>query len=192
MDYCPVCKEDTEHDVLASSHLLVIQCSSCQTIRKVQPPKEPDQVRVKTIVSREDHSSVCFAEFFEDEVITAGDRIVAECPDGEGAGVEVMSIEVEDRRVQSAEAPDITTLWTRVIDMVVVRISVHDGKTTIPLYVTCTGDEQFVVGELYKAGTHKTIRYRITHIKNRDGSIRKREGKYEPASKIKRIYGFRV
>lgn len=192
MDYCQVCKNMTEHEVLASSHLLVIRCSECETTRKVTPPKEPVTIRVKAIVSKEDQSQVCYAEFYEDEMLSVNDRIIAECSEEEGTGVEVLSIEIGDKRVNTAKASEITTIWTRVIDTVIVRVSVHDGKTTIPLFVPCEGDEQFIVGELYKGGMKGSVRYRITHIKNRDGSIRKREGKYEPASKIKRIYGFRV
>lgn len=192
MDYCQVCKDMTEHEVLSSSHLLVIRCNACKTTRKVTPPKEPDIIRIKTVVSREDQSNVCYAELYADETVSVGDRIIAESEGEEGAGVEVMSIEIGDKRVETAKSSEISTLWTRVIDEVIVRVSVHDGKTTIPLFVACDGDEHFTVGELCKGGVKGTIRYRITHIKNRDGSIRKREGKYEPASRIKRIYGFRV
>ena len=35
------------------------------------------------------------------------------------------------------------------LDRVIVKISVHDGRKTIQLYMECEGEDEFVVGEKY-------------------------------------------
>jgi uncharacterized Zn finger protein len=103
--------------------------------------------------------------------------------------VEVTSIEAGGKRVKRAKAGDVTTLWTRAIDQVVVRASVHRGRVTKPLSVACDGDEEFFVGENWTFGT---IPFRITHMKLRDGKVLRKEKQKAPARAIKRIYGNRI
>jgi uncharacterized Zn finger protein len=187
--FCPTCDEETEHEVLSRTTSQVIQCTVCKSVSRIPVPKEPVILQVKAIVSREGTSTVCTCELSEDELISVGDYLIAECSDGQGAGVEVMSIESGDKRLYKATGADIDTLWTRVIDQVVVRFSVHDGWHTLPLYVRCEGDEKFVVGDVYVL---KGVKARIGHIRMRNGSVTKRKGKFEVACTIKRVYAYRV
>ncbi len=187
--FCATCDEETEHEVLSRTTSQVIKCTECGTVSRIPIQKEPALLQVKAIVSRENTSTVCTCELAEDEVVEVGDSLIAECEDGEGAGVEVMAIEVGDKRLKKAEGGKIDTLWTRVIDQVVVRISVHDGWETIPLYVRCEGDEKFVVGDVYVI---KGVKARIGHIRMRNGAVTKRKGKFEVANTIKRVYAYRV
>ncbi|MFH0966659.1 MAG: HVO_0476 family zinc finger protein [Methanobacteriota archaeon] len=187
--FCTTCDDETEHDVLSRTTNQVIKCTVCGSISRIPVPKEPVMIQVKAIVSREDTSTVCTCELAEDELVTVGDSLIAECDDGEGAGVEVMSIESGDKRLNKANGIDIDTLWTRVIDQVVVRFSVHDGWITLPLYVRCEGDEKFVVGDVYVI---KGVKARIGHIRMRNGVVTKRRGKFEVANTIKRVYAYRV
>ncbi len=187
--FCITCDDETEHEVLSRTTNQVIKCTECGSVSRIPVPKEPVMLQVKAIVSREDTSTVCRCELAEDELITVGDSLIAESDDGEGAGVEVMSIESGDKRVDKAKGAVIDTLWTRVIDQVVVRFSVHDGWVTLPLYVRCEGDEKFVVGDVYVI---KGVKARIGHIRMRNGAVTKRRGKFEVASTIKRVYAYRV
>jgi uncharacterized Zn finger protein len=91
------------------------------------------------------------------------------------------------RAIVRAKAGEVTTLWTRGIDQVVVRASVHSGRTTIPLYQTAEGEDEFVVGEVYSFGGR---RIRVSHIKLRDGPVIRKEGWKTVARRIKRIYGY--
>jgi uncharacterized Zn finger protein len=91
--------------------------------------------------------------------------------------------------VQRARATAITSLWTRVIEQVVVKISVHDGKKTIPLYRECEGEDPFVVGEI---STVQGKRFKITQLKLRDGPLMRKEGWKTVAHRIKRVYGYRL
>lgn len=187
--FCTMCNEETEHEVLSRTQSQVIKCTECGTVSRIPVPKEPVLLQIKAIVSREESSTVCRCEIAEDEEVAVGDSLIAECDDGEGAGVEVMSIESGDKRPKKAIGADIDTLWTRVIDQVVVRFSVHDGWKTLPLYVRSEGDEKYVVGDVYVI---RGVKARIGHIRMRNGSVTKRRGKFEVASTIKRIYAYRV
>ncbi|NLZ29568.1 MAG: hypothetical protein GX885_02280, partial [Methanomicrobiales archaeon] len=60
-------------------------------------------------------------------------------------------------------------------------------RTTIPLYQTAEGEDEFVVGEVYTFGGR---RIRISHIKLRDGPVIRKEGWKTVARRIKRIYGY--
>jgi uncharacterized Zn finger protein len=183
---CPVCKEEREHQVLREAADLVVQCTECGQVHRVPKPPEPRIFTIKAIVSRETESQVCSAELLEDEVVSLGDRIAAECGD-EVIGVEVTGIEVGERRVAHAKADEVTTLWTRGIEQVIVRASVHSGRTTIPLYQAADGEDEFVVGETYTFGGR---RIKISHIKLRDGPVIRKEGWKTFARRIKRIYGY--
>ncbi|ABN57909.1 MULTISPECIES: HVO_0476 family zinc finger protein [Methanoculleus] len=183
---CPVCKEECEHQVLREAADLVVQCCECGQVHRVPKPPEPEILTIKAIVSQETESMVCSVEMFEDEVVALGDRIVAECGD-EVFGVEVTGIEAGARRVRRAKADEVTTLWTRGIEQVVVKASIHTGRTTLPLYQTADGEDEFVVGESY---TFAGRRIRISHIKLRDGPVIRKEGWKTVARRVKRIYGY--
>ena len=184
--FCPVCNEECEHQVLREAAELVVQCSECGRIHRIPKPPEPRMLTVKAIVSRETESQVCSVEMLEGEVVSLGDRIAAECGD-EVFGVEVTGIETGEKRVRRAEAGEGTTLWTRGIEQVVVRASVHSGRTTLPLYQTAEGEEEFVVGESYTFGGR---RIKISHIKLRDGPVIRKDGWKTVARRVRRIYGY--
>ncbi len=183
---CPACREECEHEVLREAAELVVRCCECGRVHRVPKPPEPRILTIRTIVSREMESEVCYVEIFEGEAVAIGDHIVAECGD-EAVGVEVTGIEAGAKRVRRAAAAEVTALWTRGIEQVVVRASIHSGRTTIPLYQTAEGEDEFVVGETYTFGGR---RIRISHIKLRDGPVIRKEGWKTVARRIKRIYGY--
>ena len=184
---CPVCASITEHEILRSDYNLVVRCMECDRVQTLQKPKEPAITPIKTIVSRENESFVCRCEMYCTEQVAVGDHIVAESDDDNAFGVEVMAIECGPKRVAAAQADEIDTLWTRSIDEVIVRFSVHKGHKTIPLYHVCEGTTRFYVGEQYEI---EGMKFKIHHIKLRNGSVCKRVGKFEPALMIKRVYAY--
>ncbi len=183
---CPSCGEDADQEILSESRDLLIKCSLCGHVWHTEKQKIPKPVFVKAIVSREGESRICQVEFFPDDVCAVGDRLVAECGE-DVAGVEVASIESGPKRVEKALASEITALWTREIEDVVVRVSIHDGWKTNPVTISCDGETPFIVGEVYQAGKK---RFKIAHIKLRDGAVLRKEGWKSVASRIKRIYGY--
>jgi uncharacterized Zn finger protein len=184
---CPQCNDETEHEVVAESRDLLVRCTVCGHHQRIPKESEPQTRTIKAIVSREGTSQVCSIELAEDDECSVDDHLVAECGD-DAFGVEVTAIECGDKRVHRAKADEIDTLWTRAIEQVVVKVSIHDGRKTIPVYLECDGEQQFVVGEVYAAGKK---RFRITHLKLRDGPLMRKEGWKTVAHRIKRVYGTR-
>ena len=159
---CPECNDETEHQIVAESRDLLVRCTICGHHQRVPKEREPPAVLVKAIVSKEGTSRVCGIEFAEEDECSAGDHLVAECGD-DAFGVEVTAIECGEKRVKRATASKITTLWTRAIEQVVVKISIHDGRKTIPVYMECDGEQPFVVGEMYVVSGK---RFKISHLKS--------------------------
>ena len=184
---CPGCGQETEHHVLKEGAELLVECSGCGHIHRIRF-SEPAEIRVKAIVSDRDRSRVCDVDLGEDEEVAVGDHLAALCGD-EAAGVEVTAIDSGGKRVQRSPAASVGTLWTRAIERVVVKVSVHRGRTTESLRISCTGEQEFSVGGTATAG--KTS-FRITHMKLRDGWVVRREGKTAAAREITRVYGYRL
>jgi uncharacterized Zn finger protein len=159
---CPSCGEKCEHLLVDESRNPVVRCTVCGHTHRGVPPKEKE-IQVRVILA-------------------------AECGD-EASGVEVTSIESKGKRVKKARARDVSTLWTRAIDQVVVRASVHKGWVTSPVSVVCEGGEEFSVGESWTFGP---LPFRITHMKLRNGKVLRKDGQRAPARSVKRIYGNRL
>ncbi|MCX6681898.1 MAG: HVO_0476 family zinc finger protein [Methanoregula sp.] len=186
--HCPQCGEKSEHEVVADSRERLVRCTTCNHVHRLKKEKASEPVMVKTIVSRGDSSMVCGIELMGDDECSIDDHLVAECGD-EAFGVEVTGIERGERRVKRARAQEITTLWTRVIEQVIVKISIHDGRKTIPLYRDCDGEDPFIVGEIC---TVQGKRFKISQLKLRDGPLMRKEGWKTVAHRIKRVYGYRL
>ncbi len=185
---CPACGEEAEQEVLRESHDLLLRCSACGHIHR-EPREEapPEPIRVRAIVSAGTESAPGTIELMPTDVVEVGDLFVAEGEGDEAAGVEISSIEaVGGGRVRRARADGIVTLWTRVVEDVVVPVSVHRGRETIPLHQRADGEEIYVVGEVYTFGGKKV---RISHIKLRDGPVLRKEGWKTLARRVRRIYG---
>ncbi len=186
--YCSGCEKECGHEVVSDTRDRVVRCMTCGHVQRIKKEKTSGPVMVKAIVSREDSSMVCGIELMPDDECAIDDHLVAECGE-EAFGVEVTGIECGERRVQRARAKAITSLWTRVIEQVIVKISVHDGRKTIPLYRECEGEDPFVVGDVY---TVQGKRFKITQLKLRDGPLMRKEGWKTVAHRIKRVYGYRL
>ena len=184
--FCPSCNEDTEHEILKESGSLLVKCLNCGHVHNVEKEPEPKEIRVRAIISIERDSMKGTIELLEDERISVGDLLAAETEDGESLGVEVSSIEIDDKRVGNAMAADISTIWARVVDRVILKVSYHDGRQTIPLYLEYGGEDDIVIGETYRSGQY---RYKVTHIRLRNGAMMRKEGWKAYARKIKRVYG---
>jgi uncharacterized Zn finger protein len=185
--YCPDCGGDRDHIILSQSHDMLVRCSECGSVRHIPIIVPPTPVAVKAIVSEETTSRVCQIELMPDEDCALGERHVAVCGDDEYVGVEITGIEIGPKRVKRAKGSEISTLWTRKIEEVMVRISIHDGWKTVPLFINVNGEEPFIVGESYQFGKR---RVRIAQIKLRDGGVLRKDGWKTVARRIKRIYGY--
>lgn len=186
--YCPACAEECDHRVLKESGDLLVKCTECGHIHHVPKPPATQILTIRTIVSRERESEVCTVEMLGDDACVVGALVVAECGD-EAFGVEITGIESGEKRVMHAPASEVTTLWTRAIETVVLKASIHRGRTTRPVYQAVDGEQEYVVGDVYTLGG---IRFRVSHIKRRDGPVMRKEGWKTTARRIKRLYGYQV
>jgi uncharacterized Zn finger protein len=184
---CPSCGEECDHLLVDDSRNPVVRCTVCGHTHRQVPMRE-EEIPVRVIVSAEGESRVCSVFLEPGESVALGDSLAAECGD-EVFGVEVTSIESKGKRVKRSKARDASTLWTRAIDQVVVRASVHKGWVTRAVSVVCEGDEEFSIGASWTFGP---LPFRITHMKLRDGKVLRREGQKAPAHAVKRIYGYRL
>jgi Uncharacterized archaeal Zn-finger protein len=184
--WCPVCEETREHEILKDAHEPTVRCTVCAHIHRIAPEAETG-LPVRTIVSTGKESRVCTTELDREETYRTGDTVVVECGE-EVQSVEITGIETEARRTERAKGSLICTLWTRAIHEVTVKISLHDGRKTIPLYFNAKGIEEFEVNREYTAGPR---RFWISHIKLRNDRFLRREGEKALAKDIKRIYAFR-
>ncbi|MEN6518380.1 MAG: HVO_0476 family zinc finger protein [Methanospirillum sp.] len=184
---CPGCGNEADQDILHESHDLLLKCTACGHVHRAPREAQPEPLRVRAIVSAGTESATGTIELMPSDVVEVGDLFVAEGEGDEAAGVEISSIEaIGGGRVPRARADAIVTLWTRVVEDVVVSVSVHRGRETIPLHQRADGEEVFVVGEVYTFGGKKV---RISHIKLRDGPVLRKEGWKTLARRVRRIYG---
>ncbi len=142
---------------------------------------------VRTVVSSGEESRVCATEVDRNEIYRIGDPLVVECGE-ETQSVEITGIEGDGRREERAKGSDIQTLWTRAVIRVTVKISIHEGRSTTPLYLEAGGTEEFEVDREYVVNKRK---FRISHIKLRNDRFLRRSEEKALAKDIKRIYAFR-
>ena len=126
-------------------------------------------------------------ELAEGEIISVGDYLVAETED-ETYNVEVLSIEADNARREKLPSEKITTLWTRLVDVVIISASVNKGAVTLPLYETVSGEKEFEIGCITAIAGKQ---FRIKRIKLRDNHMLTRKGRKAKAYEIKRIFGER-
>ena len=180
---CPRCspEEEVMHTVV-KRHL--VMCEQCGFIHRLLHEKKK-AIKVRVIVSRQHESSTQQIEVNEDEELHAGDEFVVDVK-GEVSGVCIQSLELKTGgRAEHAKARDVSTIWARAIDEVVVKIAVQQREKTESLDYKINGDYEFTVGDIMKL---KDYEVRISAIKVRDGGLFKREGKSVKAKYIRRIY----
>ncbi|WP_406660452.1 HVO_0476 family zinc finger protein [Methanolobus sp. ZRKC3] len=188
---CPSCSPKIEvmHDVLKSGQNPVVECQECGSVHPTTIER-PKVVNVKVIISKRDESFTCMNRMTSEDIVRINDELIID--DGKSDDVYpilVSSIEAGDRRPEVANATDIDTIWGRAIDEVVVKVAIHQGKSTRPLEKRVPGGYEFTVGE---TDTLEGTKYRITKIKIRDGSMVSRKGTVIEAKFIKRVFAEEV
>ena len=177
---CPSCSPDepVSHKVLKS---MLIKCEECGDVHNRIMER---RVAVRVIVSIGDKS--IRIRTLLSGIIKVGDELIMDDEtSGDAYPVHVSSIEVGDKRIESARAEEIKTIWARAIDEVVVKIAISHRETTESIEMKVPGDREFVIGEKIKADNREL---KIIRIKIRDGKFKSRNGVVVKASNIKRIY----
>lgn len=180
---CPSCSPDTPviHIVLKGTEDVLLQCEECRSVHK---EKKPVRIPVRVIISKSDKS--LHAKAMLTGVITKGDELIIDNEEtGEAALVQVTSIEVGDKRMDSAKAQEIRTIWARGIEEVIVKIAVSHRETTESITMRVPGDREFVIGEKIEVNNRKL---KIIRIKLRDSGFKSRKGVSIKAKDITRVY----
>lgn len=177
---CPSCGLDTEHTLIKSGRENLVRCEECETVHSVQTERER-LVNLKVIVSRDRKSEPYFITIPAKELLTVGEGLLVDDPSKDVVMTEITSLE-SDRRLVSAPASEIKTVWARATDEVPLKISVYRGGSSKPIKINVRGDEVFRVGEARNAKGH---RFEIVKIKLRgEGFADEAE-----AREIRRIWG---
>jgi uncharacterized Zn finger protein len=167
---CPACssEQETVHEVLSPGGQATVRCSECDHVHKETLPGD-ETVERDVVVSQSGDSFTARTDVDPTETIAEGDEFVLETEEGIFT-VRVTSVELEsDRRAEEATAEDASTIWTRAVGNVAVKVTVHpsDGarEDTYSATVHVPGDYEFVVGESDSFGEEA---FRIEGIAIRD------------------------
>ncbi|ADD05713.1 UCP015877 family protein [Natrialba magadii ATCC 43099] len=196
---CPSCSPDLEtvHEVLTEGGgSLTVRCSECGHVHKIQPEQERE-VTLDVVVSQDDESFTANVTTPDGATIEVGDEFLLETEEVLST-VRVTSLELDgQRRVESAPADEIETVWTREVDNVSVDITIHpqdgsrDDSRSITVHVP--GDYEFEVGAVDDFGDDEfeidafVVRKAVTGY---DRDRYDMEGDTVPAKDVKRIYAY--
>ncbi len=183
---CPVCGIESNFEILKEPPQAVVRCTECGHTMHVLL-KEPRMFYVKAVISHGSESITAKIELVEGEIIAVSDYLVAETDDTT-YNVEVLSIEADNARREKLPSEQITTLWTRLVDVVIISASVNKGATTMPLYETVEGEKEFEIGRITAVAGRQ---FRVKRIKLRNNHMLTRKGRKAKAYEVKRLFGER-
>jgi len=146
---CPDCDDITTHDVLKgrmgkNSLDATIKCQDCGKIRTttIQFPKE---IEVKVIISDGAESVSTSMMLEDDDLLKVGDEFHTD----EGNLVKISAIELpQGKRVKTARATEITTVWAMNFETIDVKVSINDDRKTYSKSVPSSPDDEFTIGTI--------------------------------------------
>ncbi|MCU0859535.1 MAG: hypothetical protein MUE55_02990 [Thermoplasmata archaeon] len=168
---CPICKEETLHEVLSgrvggkAEAILdsTVKCRQCGHVHhKVLKVEKP--IEVPVVVSWLKESKRTSVMLGPDEVVNVDDEIM--CGD---LPVMITSIEKGGARVRRAKARGIVTIWAKRFDKVHVHFSVNKSGKTYAEVLDAVPDEEFFIGDILNIGGRDAV---IHSIKLKNHSIR--------------------
>ncbi len=180
---CPSCSPETpvSHIILKGTRDVLLQCEECRSVHKEKTLKKE---LVRVIVSK-GKVSIHTRAMLSGTIRKGDELIIDDEATGEAALVQVISLEVGDKRMEEASAEDIKTVWARAIDEALVKIAVSHRETTESIEMRVPGDREFVIGEKVEINDRKL---KIIRIKIRGGGFKSRKGVAIKAKDIRRIY----
>lgn len=183
---CPSCspEEPVSNTILKDAKEMLLQCDECGSIHRHKKEKEEKDMPVRVIVSK-DETSFHRNAMLSGRIRIGEELLIDDEVTGEANLVEVTSIEVGDKRKDSANAKDIKTIWARATDEVTVKVAVNYREITDSIEIKVSGNREYVIGEKITVNG-KSVK--IVRIKIRDGCFRSRKGIKIPAKYVKRIY----
>lgn len=164
----------------------MVRCEECGQVHAATI-KNPKMLKVNVVVSKRQMSFTCQTELDSEAVLYVDDEMVVDDVEADIVyPVLITSLEIGEKRVDSAKAGEVGTIWARAIDELTIKFSVQSGvEKTEVLEKRVSGDHEFVVGFLEKIGNDSVL---ITKIKIRGGGFRSMKGDAVAAKYIKRIF----
>ncbi|MCL1983951.1 MAG: hypothetical protein FWG58_00965 [Methanomassiliicoccaceae archaeon] len=181
---CPDCDDITLHEVLKgkmgkNSMDATLKCTECSLIRTttVHFAKE---IEIKVIISDGPESISMLMTAEDDDLLKVGDEFNMD----DGRLLKISSLELSGgRRVKSARATEITTVWAIDFELINVKVSINDDRTTHSKMIQSSPDEEFTIGNILSFDDMDCL---IHSIKIKGKMLRR--GSAE-ARDITRIYG---
>ncbi|MDY6964744.1 MAG: HVO_0476 family zinc finger protein [Halobacteriota archaeon] len=181
---CPACSSENKHFIIKEDPNALARCVNCGTVHPITI-ENPGSITVRVVVSLGNISFRREIELISGDIVAVGDEYIVEDEEDVNS-IEVTSVELKNgKRVDNARAEDIETIWSRLIDYLLINVSLHHKRKTESIKIKAPGDHVFTVGEREDIGS---IGFYITAIKTRDGRTLKRAGDFVPAKGVKRIY----
>jgi len=144
--FCPSCGEDTDHLLIKSGQENLVRCEECGLVHPVQKERER-LTTLKVIVNKDGLSQPYFINIPAREVLHVGDELLVDDGSRDVVMTEITSLET-DRRVESAQAETVKSVWARETDEVPLKLSLYRNGRTNSFKITVPGDELIEVGEV--------------------------------------------
>ncbi len=164
---CPACDKETLHKLLKGTASEkgeeftidgVVECKECGHTRK-KVIREKNAIDVPVIISWKEESQRTVTSFLPDEWLHVGEELIVD-----NARVKITSLETDGKRVDSAKADEVITIWTKKHDKVRVKVALHKGNTTLSKVLEVPPDEEFFVNNEIQVGKYNAVVHRIkTH-----------------------------
>jgi len=178
--FCPACDKDTEHIIVKSGREILVRCADCGTTHQIQKERER-LANVRIIVNRDGTSQPYNINLPAKEELRVGGELLVDDQAKDVVLTQITSIET-DRRVVSATASAVKTVWSRAIDDVTLKISVYKNGITRPLNIPASGNDVFERGQVMEI---EGIRFQVIKIKLRKEGFADRA----KAKDIVRVWG---
>jgi len=182
---CPICKEETLHEVLSGKMGgkaqavmdSTVRCRQCGQVHHIVVKCEKP-VEIPVIISWLTQSKKSSISLGPGEVVCVEDEIM--CGD---EPVLVTAIESKGARPRKAKARDIGTIWGKRFEKVRVMFSISQAGKSFSEHVLAVPDAEFFVGDMITFGKREVV---IHTIKTKGRVLRKGGA---PAREIVRVYG---
>jgi uncharacterized Zn finger protein len=157
-----------------------MRCVDCGTTHPLQKERER-LANVRVIVNRDGLSQPYNVNLPAEDDLRVGGELLVDDQVKDVVLAEITSLET-DRRVETATAREVKTVWARAVDNVTLKVSVYNNGVTRPLSTQASGKDVFERGEVLEMDG---IRFQVIKIKLRGEGFADRA----EAKDIVRVWG---
>jgi len=157
-----------------------MRCADCGTTHPIQKERER-LANVRVIVNRDGLSQPYNVNLPAEDDLRVGGELLVDDQAKDVVLAEITSLET-DRRVETATAREVKTVWARAVDNVTLKVSVYNNGVTRPLSTQASGKDVFERGEVLEMDG---IRFQVIKIKLRGEGFADRA----EAKDIVRVWG---